>query len=240
MVCVLLGIVLLITLFFKKKRSKTDIFFLTATLICLPLCSLFNPFGTMSYFVSFYFFLLLAIVTFIPDIDLKAINSKITVRSLAANIGSIIIIFSMFICIGGTIALRMNYNFLNSTDMTYEEQTYDDTINYLESVGAKKVYIMDPIIIALAPNLNPVPLDFDTFGAIMTMNGAPSQFYQKLLNQGIDYAVIDPSSLFSIHSGGNSIGEFSLQIHENNILVQSFAPNGVGILGISIFKVTRP
>ena len=240
MVCVLLGIVFLIALFFKKRRSKPDIFLLIAALICLPLCSLFNPFGTMNYFVSFYIFILLAIITFIPAININTVNEQITIRSMVANLASIILVLAVLIYIGGTIALRIDYSFLNSKHLTYEEQSYRDTINYLESVGAKKVYTIDPIIIALAPNLNPTPVNFDMFGAVMTMKKSPAVFYQEVLNQGIDYAVIDQSALLSINPQGKSIGELSLLIRENGVLVKSFAPNEVGILGTSIYKVTRP
>jgi len=240
MICVLFGIILLITLFFKRKRSKTDIFFLIATLICLPLCSLFNPFGTMSYFASFYVFLLLAIVTFIPHINAKTVNDQISIHSINTNLGAVIVTLSMLVFMSGTIALRMNYNFLNSTHMTYEEQSYDDTIAYLEQVGAKKVYTMDPIIIALAPNLNPYPVDFDMFGSIMTMNGSPVVFYQKVLSTGIDYADIDQSALLSMNPDAIAIGELSVQIRDNGVEVKSITPNGVGILGTSIFKVIRP
>jgi len=230
MVCVLVGIALLITLFFKRKRSNADIFLLVAALICLPLCSLFNPFGEMKYFASFYVFLLLAIVTFIPEMNLHT----------ATNAGSVIVTVSMLVFLGGTIALRMNYNFLNSARMTYEEQSYKDTINYLESIGAKKVYTMSPIIIALAPNLNPTPLFFDTFGNLIIMKDSPTAFYQNVLDSGVDYAVIDQSALLSISPGSQSIGGVSMQIRAKGTEVQSFVPNGVGILGTSVFKVVRP
>ena len=240
MICVLIGVVLLITLFVKKRHSKVDIFFLIASFICLPLCSLFSPFGEIRYFVSYYFFILLAISTFIPDIGWKTITKQVTIQSLSANMGSVLIVLSMIVFIGGTIALRMDYNFLNSTHMTYEEQSYDDTINYLESVGAKNVYTMSPIIIALAPNLNTTPLNFDMVGELIVMKGSASTFYQKILNQGIDYAVIDQSSLWSINPLVKVIGGVSVEIRANGVEVRSFAPNGVGLLGTAIFKVTQP
>jgi hypothetical protein len=78
------------------------------------------------------------------------------------------------------------------------------------------------------------------FGAIMTMNESPVAFYQNVLGTGIDYAVIDQFSLLRFGSNASSIGGLSLQIRANGVEVQSFAPNGVGILGTAIFKVTRP
>jgi len=74
----------------------------------------------------------------------------------------------------------------------------------------------------------------------MTMKESPEVFYQKVLNRGIDYAVIDQISLLSINPSGKSIGSVSVEIRANGIEVQNFAPNGVGILGTAIFKVTRP
>lgn len=229
-ICLLAALLLLIMLFFKRKRSRPDIFLLIVILVCLPLCALFNPFGEMRYFVSFYVFTLIAITTFIPEINVKtSINYGIIVSTLAITV-------FMF----GTIALRMDYNFLDSNNWTYEEQAYRDTISYLESVGATHVYTMNPIIIALAPNLNPNPLDFDTFGNVMIIKKSPDVFYTEILNQETDYAVIDDSSLFSIHPGAQSIGDISIEIREHGVLVKNITPNDVGILGTAIFKVTNP
>jgi hypothetical protein len=229
MVCILAGLVLLVILFFKRKRSQADIFLLGVMLVCLPLCSMFNPFGDMRYFASFYIFLLLSLSTFIPEVSPKT----------AVNFGVAAVALSVLVFMFGTIALRMNYNFLNSTHMTYEEQAYDETISYLNSVNAHDVYTMSPIIIALAPALNPTPLAFDTFGNVMTTNKSPAAFYQEVLNLGTDYAVIDDSSLFSIHPGAQSIGEVAVEIRENGVLIKNITPNGVGILGTAIFKVTN-
>lgn len=237
--CVLVSIALLVALLVKKKRSKPDLFFLIATLVSLPLCSLFNPFGETRYFISFYFYILLAIVTFIPVINKNMVNEKITIHPLHANISFIVIGLLLLVFIGGTVILRIDYNFLNSTNLTYEEQTYNETIDYLEKVGAKKVYAIDPIIPALAPNINST-LEFDTFGKIITMNGTPDMFYQEILDEGIDYAVIDPFSLLSITQSGNHIRELILEIQKNGVLVKTIVPNGVPILGTQIYKVTRP
>jgi len=51
--------------------------------------------------------------------------------------------------------------------------------------------------------------------------------------------VIDDSSLFSIHPGAQSIGEVAVEIRENGVLIKNITPNGVGILGTAIFKVTN-
>ena len=238
-ICLILGIASVVALLAKKKRSKPDLFFLIATLVSLPLCSLFNPFGETRYFIPFYFYILLAIVTFIPVVNKNTENEKITIHSLRANGGPIIIGLLLLVFIGGTVILRIDYNFLNSTNLTYEEQAYKETIDYLEKVGAKKVYAIDPIIPALAQNLNST-LEFDTFGKIITMNGTPEMFYQEILDEGIDYAVIDPFSLLSITISGNHISELILEIQKNGVLVKTIVPNGVPVLGTQIYKVTRP
>jgi hypothetical protein len=133
----------------------------------------------------------------------------------------------------------MDYNFLNSINLTYEEQNYKDAIAYLKDVGAKKIFALDPIIPALAPNLNSV-LEFDTFGKIITTHESPDEYYQAILDEGIDYAVIDPFILLSITPQGKPIEELALDIQKNGVLVKSFAPNDVGVLGVQIYKVTSP
>ena len=240
MVCVIVGIVLLIALFCKRNRAKPDVFLLIMALICFALSSLFNPFGELRYFVSFYCYILLAIVTFIPAINKNTVTEQITIHALLAKTGSIVIGLVLIIFTIGTVAFRMNYNFLDSNRWTYEEQSYKDTINYLESVGAKKVYTMDPIFIALAPNLNPAPLTFDMFGELMIINASPAELCNRLLNEGVDYVVQDPSALWSINPQNKSIGEFCIAIHQNGVLVQTFDYNGVNVLGTQIYKVTSP
>jgi len=237
--CVIFGVMAVIALLFKRNRSKPDIFFLTTTLICLPLCSLFSTFGRIRFFASFYLFILLALVTFVPMLDTSKVNEQMTLRSLRTYGGTITIGLLILIFIAGTIILRLDYNFLNSFNLTYEELSYKDTIKYLKDVGAKKIYTFDPVISALAPELNSVH-DFDTFGNLITMHRNPSVYYQELMNEGIDYAVIDPFSLLSLTSSGVNLQEFIDDIRQNGTLVMTVAPNDLQVLGTEIFKVTRP
>ena len=231
-------IILLIVLLFKKNRAKPDVFFLTATVVSLLLCSFFNPIGETRYFVSFYLFILLAIVTFIPALKINQMKEQFNIHSLFMNIGSIGFSLLLIICLAGTIVLRMDYNFLNSTNLTYEEQSYKETIAYLENVKAKKIYVIDPIIPALSPNLKSV-LEFDTFGKIITMNGSPDIYYQAILNEGVDYVVIDPFCLLSINYSGQHIRELIDDIQKNGVLVKRIVPNDVAILGTQIYEVTH-
>ena len=99
---------------------------------------------------------------------------------------------------------------------------------------------MDPIFIALAPNLNPAQLTFDMFGELMIINASPAELCNRLLNEGVDYVVQDPSALWSINPQNKSIGEFCIAIHQNGVLVQTFDYNGVNVLGTQIYKVTSP
>ncbi len=237
--CVLLCIVLFIVLLFKKKRSKSDIFFLVTGLISLILCSFFNPIGETRYFVSFYLFILLAIVIFVPALNIDQAKQQITFHSLRSNITFIVTCLLLIFFLGSTIILRMDYNFLNSTNLTYEEQTYKETIAYLESVKAKKIYAIDPIIPALATNLNSA-LEFDTFGKIITIDGSPDKYFQSLVDEGVDYVVIDPFSLLGITSSGQNIRELISDIQKNGVLVKTIVPNDVAILGTQIYQVIHP
>jgi 4-amino-4-deoxy-L-arabinose transferase-like glycosyltransferase len=238
-ICVLIGFILCAILFFKKSRTKTDIFFLAMTVISLLLCSFFNPFGETRYFACFYVLVLLSIMTFIPEFNMKMLTKQINIRSVVTNKGAVLVGLLMSVFLTGTLILRTDYNFLNSTNLTYEEQSYKETIDYLEIVGAKKIYAVDPVIPALAKNLNSV-LEFDTFGEIITMNGSADTYYQGLLDEGIDYAVVDPFSLLSITASGANIRQLIMDIQQHGVLVKSTAPNGVAILGTQIYKITKP
>jgi hypothetical protein len=178
-------------------------------------------------------------MTFIPEFNMKMLTKQINIRSVVTNKGAVLVGLLMSVFLTGTLILRTDYNFLNSTNLTYEEQSYKETIDYLEIVGAKKIYAVDPVIPALAKNLNSV-LEFDTFGEIITMNGSADTYYQGLLDEGIDYAVVDPFSLLSITASGANIRQLIMDIQQHGVLVKSTAPNGVAILGTQIYKITKP
>ena len=74
---------------------------------------------------------------------------------------------------------------------------YQQTDNFLNSISAKKVFSIDPMVLALDPGLG-FTSDFDTYSALCMVKVSPSQFLQDQVTQGIDYAVIDNSWLTNI------------------------------------------
>ena len=72
------------------------------------------------------------------------------------------------------------------------------------------------------------------------MNESADIYYQGLLDEGIDYAVIDPFSLLNITASGANIRQLVLDIQQHGVLVKSTVPNGVAVLGTQIYKVIRP
>lgn len=239
-ICLLVGIASLIFLLTKRKRSRVDIYFIVTLLVTFPLCTSFNKFGEMRYFVSFYPYLLLAMVTFIPIMSRDLIREKITFHSIRTNAGFIGIVLILLIFLGGTVVLRIDYNFSGSANITYEEQAYKDTIDYLEEVKAEKIYSISPIIPALAPNLDST-LEFDTFGYITVMKQAPESFYQDILKEGVDYAVSDQFVLLGFNpSQGKSLRELQEQIEINGILVENVVPYDLPLLGTRIYEIKTP
>jgi hypothetical protein len=100
-----------------------------------------------------------------------------------------------------------NYAEFDHTTAVYTpdaKEAYTETIAYLESVSAQKVYSVDPMISALAPGIAFTP-DFDAYSILWLENEAPDTFIQDQISQGVDYIVV--SNIWIGNIGPNNIAQ---------------------------------
>ena len=231
--CLFVPILVLVVLLIKRDYCRRNRFLLTVLLVSLPMCASFNPFGEMRYFVSAFIFTLLAIAAFTPAMDAKMLSSRLTVQTIRSNAGFIAILLLLLVFTSGVLALHQGYSYTGSGGPTYEESVYKEAVDYLEQVGAKKVYALNPIIPALSPKLSST-LEFDTFGLLFPMKQLPETIVKERLAEGVDYMVIDAfGGLLAFKS---EIGQLVQEIQKNGTLVKAIVPE-VPILGVTIYKV---
>jgi len=128
-----------------------------------------------------------------------------------------------------------NYNFMGLGKSTYEGQAYKEAGDYLEQVGAKKVYALNPIIPSLYPQLSS-SLEFDTFALLLPMKESAEAVIHRQLAEGVDYMVVDPFGwLFGIFH--QQMAEVVREVEKRGTLVKEIVPGDLPVLGIRIYAV---
>jgi 4-amino-4-deoxy-L-arabinose transferase-like glycosyltransferase len=236
--CLFVPFFVLVALLIRRKLSRHNRFLLVALLVSLPLCASFNPFGEIRYFVSVFIFTLLAIASFMPALDAKALFNRVTLQTAWKTASVMAMSLALLAFISGTAALIRDYNFMGLGKLTYEEQAYKEAADYLEQVGAKKVYALNPIIPALYPQLSS-SLEFDTFALLLPLRESAATIIQQQLSEGVDYMVIDAFGWLSgiFH---RETAEVVREIQRNGVLVKTIVLGDLPILGVQIYAVRSP
>jgi 4-amino-4-deoxy-L-arabinose transferase-like glycosyltransferase len=219
-----------------RRFSNASIFILIGLVTSFVMSVFINRFGELRYLVSAFIFVPLAAASFVPKLNMKLISGKLTAVKLIYSGGLIVNLILLLVCAGGiVILLRYDYNYMGSEGITYEENVYKQTVSYLESVGAKKVYSLNPIIPALSPKINS-SLNFDSFGYIEVLGQSPADIVQRNLREGVDYIVIDAvPRLLSLQR--KTFGELYLTASQAGELSATFVPGELKLFEIEIYAV---
>jgi uncharacterized membrane protein len=222
---ILLVIPLTYFLLNKRNFSKSDCFISVALIVSLVLCQGF--YNLPRYYVSIFPFLFLGIAQFAPPpgtVTLTTQLKRLTTR-LKASLLAISAIFLFFISM--TIVLLTNYSGYDivwSWFSSNEEKVYSQTINYLEEAGAKKIYAVNPIFPALAPNLNS-SLNFETFAMLFLEDKPPEEIVNDIRDEGVDYVVLDAWVRYWGYPMSKQAAELVQEVRQNARLMTVIEPD---------------
>jgi hypothetical protein len=131
--------------------------------------------------------------------------------------------------------MHRNYSYVEAGNITCEEQAYRETIAYLKQAGAKNVYAMNPVLIALAPELTS-NVEFDAYGYLFTAGHSPESLIENQIAAGVDYVVID-TFLTRLISQKAKMQEFMKLLEQNGTLVKVITPGNPELLQIKIYSL---
>jgi len=188
---VLIAIPILIIVLNKRIYSRSDHFLWVAMAVSLILCQGFHHLPR--YYASLFPFLFLGISGLIPPAGEKPLMAKLRHSRGRLEAGMLLplSLFFLFLCL--SIVLLTNYTahgIQKTREDSTEEYVYRETFGYLKGIGARKVYSVNPIFIALAPNLN-TTLNFDTYALLWLKMTPPDEIIRNMIHEGVDYVVLD-------------------------------------------------
>jgi len=138
------------------------------------------------------------------------------------------------VCLATSIAIMRDYNWTDSKGDAYEEQAYLATISYVKTQDTGLVYSTNPIIYALAPELN-APVEFDTFGLLELANWDNSKIVGNPR-----YIIVDPMiTLFAITRNGRpaDLIAYILNIRGDSVRIAPKVEYDIGTLNLSVIKL---
>jgi len=215
---VLFVIPLILILLNKRGFSKSDCFLAVALIVSFALCQMF--FHLPKYYVSVMPFLFLGICWLVPPANVKLLAARLKAGLL---VFLSILLFSLSLSV---ILLRnytgydVNWPWFSSN----EEHVYEETLEYLESVGAEKVYAPDPILLALSTKLDS-SMAFDTFALLWLEEKPPQEIVTDLMDEGVDYVVLDAWVKYWGYPFKKQAMELVGEVRHNSRLVEVIEPD---------------
>jgi 4-amino-4-deoxy-L-arabinose transferase-like glycosyltransferase len=189
---ILFVIPLILVLLNKQDFSKSDCFLSVTLIVSLVLCQGFHPLPR--YYASVFPFLFLGISQFIPPLDTTMLTNRLMTFTAKFKVSLLLVLAILLLFLSVTVVLLTNYTGYDVLGVglpSEEEQVYQETIDYLEGAGAKKVYAANPIFPALSPDLDST-LTFDTFALLWLEDRPPEKIVRDMIDEGVDYAVLGP------------------------------------------------
>jgi 4-amino-4-deoxy-L-arabinose transferase-like glycosyltransferase len=221
---ILLSIILVILLLNKKTVSPIVFFISTSLTISLILCQYFQ--ALPRYYSSIWPFFILGLTYLVPDVSqITSSNFKLLSDNIKAHILGIIGVILLFL--STSIVLLTNYSGYDvgwAYFSSNEEHVYSSTIDFLESVHPNKVYAVNPIYSALAPQLK-TSLEFETFALLWLKNESPDAIIKDKIKEGVDYVVLDSWVRYWGNPYKTQVDNLVRAVRENGRLVQTIAPN---------------
>jgi hypothetical protein len=171
---IILSVPVAIVILNKKEFSRSDAFLSATMVIALVLCQWF--YHLPRYYISLTLFLPLGLSCLMPPMSAQTLTDNL--QSLAPKVKAslLVLLATLSIFLSMTIVLLTNYTGYDINWAWFtsnEEYVYKETIKYLEEAGAKKVYAINPIFVAMSSELEST-LAFDSF-AFVWLEGKPSE-----------------------------------------------------------------
>jgi len=222
---VLLAIPLILVILNRREFSRGDCFLSVAMIVSLVLCQGF--YHLPRYYISLLPFFLLGISSLMPAVNAKLLAPRLQSLSLRIKASLLAVGASFLLFLSLSIVLLTNYT---GYDVNWpwfasnEEYVYNETVNYLETAGAEKVYAVNPIFVALAPDLEST-LAIDSF-ALLWLEETPSeQIIQDRIAEGVDYVVLDSWVKYWASPYDKQARELTQAVRRNARLVKVISPD---------------
>jgi len=222
---ILLSMPLTLVILNRREFSKGDCFLSVAIIVSLVLCQGF--YHLPRYYISLLPFFLLGMSSLISPLTANALSTKL--QSFGPRIKASLLALgaSFLLFLSLSIVLLTNYT---GYDINWpwfssnEEYVYTETIDYLETAGAEKVYAVNPIFAAMAPYLEST-LAIDSF-ALLWLEETPSeQIIQDRIAEGVDYVVLDSWVRYWAYPYDKQARELTGAVRRNARLVKVISPD---------------
>jgi hypothetical protein len=188
---IIIAIPVLIIILKKRPYFRSDHFIWVSMAVSIIMCQGFQPLPR--YYISIFPFLFLGIAGIVPYERAKGKGLDNPISRLSISARFLLPISSFFLFLSETIVLLSNYTAhgVQPVKPEYaEENVYKETNGYLKRIGARKVYSVNPIFVALESNPN-TTLNFDTYALIWLKKTPPEQLIKEMIREGVDHVILD-------------------------------------------------
>jgi hypothetical protein len=202
----LLALPLALILLNKRSASQLEMLVAFGIITALVVCQFLPSYPR--YYISVFPFFLIALALLVPlDAGLLSSDLKAMSPGIMAGLSAFMAVFLIFVSTSAVLTENSNYSEFDHTTAVYTpdaKEAYMETIDYLDSIHAQKVYSVDPMISALAPGIAFTP-DFDAYSILWLENESPDTFIQDQISQEVDYIVV--SNIWIGNIGPNNIAQ---------------------------------
>ena len=215
---ILFAIPVTLILLNKKSFSKSDCSLSVALITSLIFCQLLHHMPR--YYVAIFPFLFLGISWLLPPMNVKLLTARL-------KAGLLVLLAILLFSLSLSIILLRNYtgydvNWLVVT--SNEEQVYEETLDFLEGAGAKKIYAASPSFAAMSGNLDST-LAFDTFALLWLEKKSPEEIVTDLMDEGVDYVVLDGWTRYWLYPYKKEVTQLIEEVRHNSRLVEVIEPD---------------
>jgi len=224
---ILVAIPLILVILNKRSFGRMDCFVSISMIVSLLFCQGF--YHLPRYYISVFPFLLLGVSGLMPSVDLKVVSTRFQSLAFGLKAGLLVSLASFVLFLSLSVVLLTNYT---GYDVNWpwlasnEEYVYGETIDYLEKAGARKVWAVNPIFVAMSPDLDST-LAFDSF-ALLWLEETPSEdIVQDRVAEGVDYVVLDSWVRYWAYPYDKQARELSTAVRRNARLLRVVAPTSL-------------
>jgi uncharacterized membrane protein len=188
-ISILLSLPMAILILRKHNFSRSDAFLAISIMLALLFAQDFICLPR--YYIAPVLFFTLGVASLTPVIDASIFRFRLLdtmVKNRVITLFTLCLLFSSLTAV--LLKDYIGYDIANPFTAPDTEKVYQATAEYLRSVGAKKVYAVNPIYLALAPDLTST-LDTDSYGLLWLAGIPAEQLIKEKIFEGVDYVVID-------------------------------------------------